>query len=136
MRVTVFSAIDGGVRTEVTATPAWQLLEEYDGNALRGVRLTEVLGLAYGDVQLVEIAAGGYFAMHTSADSAFCQIVSGRGRLFSWSITYVTLLFGAMACTRAPSSTCSGPDRCTTGTTWRRTRFSPCASCGSAAGRS
>jgi quercetin dioxygenase-like cupin family protein len=81
MRVTVFSEVGGDARTEVTATPAWQPFDQYDGKPLRGVRLTEVLGLTYGDVQLVEIAAGGQFAMHTSADSAFCQIVRGRGKL-------------------------------------------------------
>jgi quercetin dioxygenase-like cupin family protein len=32
-------------------------------------------------IQLVEIAAGGSFAMHSSPDVAFCQMVRGRGTL-------------------------------------------------------
>jgi quercetin dioxygenase-like cupin family protein len=37
--------------------------------------------LPLGEIQLVEIAAGGYFAMHASPDIAFCQVVRGRGKL-------------------------------------------------------
>jgi quercetin dioxygenase-like cupin family protein len=81
MRVTIFSEVGGEVRADVTTMPAWQPFEEYDGKPLSGVRLTEVLSLTFGDVQLVEIAAGGHFAMHTSLDAAFCQVVRGRGKL-------------------------------------------------------
>jgi quercetin dioxygenase-like cupin family protein len=81
MRVTIFDAEDGGVTSDVAAEPAWQPFDEFDGKPLRGVRLVEVRSLANGDVQLVHIAAGGHFAMHTSPDAAFCQVVRGRGTL-------------------------------------------------------
>jgi quercetin dioxygenase-like cupin family protein len=45
------------------------------------VRLVVVERLPLGEIQLVEIAAGGYFAMHASPDIAFCQVVRGRGKL-------------------------------------------------------
>ncbi|MGH9243751.1 MAG: hypothetical protein ACRD29_05420 [Acidimicrobiales bacterium] len=81
MRVTIFGTADGGVTAAVTAEPLWRPFDEYDGKPLRGVRLVEVRSLTHGDVQLVHIAAGGHFAMHTSPDAALCQIVRGRGRL-------------------------------------------------------
>ncbi|HZA82288.1 MAG TPA: hypothetical protein VFC13_12590 [Actinomycetes bacterium] len=81
MRVTTFT--DEGGRTGVRASPspAWEPFQEYDGKPLQGVRLEVVERLPLGEIQLVEIAAGGHFAMHTSPDVAFCQIVRGRGKL-------------------------------------------------------
>jgi quercetin dioxygenase-like cupin family protein len=81
MRVTRFT--DEGGRTGVRAAPApaWEPFPTYDGKPLRGVRLQVVERLPLGEIQLVEIAAGGHFAMHTSPDVAFCQIVRGRGKL-------------------------------------------------------
>jgi quercetin dioxygenase-like cupin family protein len=81
MRVTTFTA--EGDRTGVAASPApaWAPFDEYDGKPLQGVRLEVVERLALGEIQLVEIAAGGHFAMHTSPDVAFCQVVRGRGKL-------------------------------------------------------
>ncbi|MGH2664042.1 MAG: hypothetical protein ACRDH8_14835 [Actinomycetota bacterium] len=81
MRVTTFTAEAGQVRTRVADTPAWQPFDEYEGKPLEGVRLVVVEGLALGEIQLVEIAAGGHFAMHTSPNHAFCQIVRGKGML-------------------------------------------------------
>lgn len=81
MRVTIFDAKDGRVTADATAEPPWQPFEEFDGKPLRNVRLVEVRPLTNGDVQLVHIAAGGHFAMHTSPDAAFCQVVRGRGKL-------------------------------------------------------
>ena len=45
------------------------------------MRLTVVERLPLGEIQLVEIAAGGHFAMHASSDFAFCQVVRGQGKL-------------------------------------------------------
>jgi quercetin dioxygenase-like cupin family protein len=81
MRVTTFTDEGGQVATRVTASPAWEPFEEYDGKPLEGVRLVVVERHALGEIQLVEIAAGGRFAMHASPDVAFCQVVAGRGRL-------------------------------------------------------
>jgi quercetin dioxygenase-like cupin family protein len=81
MRVTIFEERDGAVTADVTAEPAWRPFEEYDGEPLRGVGLVEVRSMANGEVQLVHIAAGGHFAMHSSPDVAFCQIVRGCGKL-------------------------------------------------------
>jgi quercetin dioxygenase-like cupin family protein len=81
MRVTTFT--DDGDRTgvSVSAAPAWEAFDEYDGKPLDGVRLVVVERLPLGEIQLVEIAAGGHFAMHASPDIAFCQVVRGRGKL-------------------------------------------------------
>jgi quercetin dioxygenase-like cupin family protein len=81
MRVTAFRGTDGGVGAEVSTSPTWEPFEEYDGKPLHRVRLAVVERLPLGEIQLVEIAAGGHFAMHTSPDVAFCQIVRGRGKL-------------------------------------------------------
>src|SRR5918999_4932610 len=81
MRVTTFT--DEGGRTGVRASPspAWEPFDSYDGEPLQGVRLEVVERLPLGEIQLVEIAAGGRFAMHSSPDVAFCQIVRGKGKL-------------------------------------------------------
>jgi quercetin dioxygenase-like cupin family protein len=81
MRVTTFT--DEGNRTgvRVSASPAWEPFDQYDGKPLEGVRLVVVERLSLGEIQLVEIAAGGHFAMHASPDIAFCQVVRGRGKL-------------------------------------------------------
>ena len=81
MRVTTFTAEDDRVDARVEDRPGWEPFPEYDGKPLQGVRLVVVEKLALGEIQLVEIAAGGHFAMHTSPDVAFCQIVRGRGKL-------------------------------------------------------
>jgi quercetin dioxygenase-like cupin family protein len=81
MRVTVFRAEGENVAVQRYSSPAWQPFEEFDGKPLDRVRLVEVEHLVLGEIQLVEIRAGGRFAMHTSPDVAFCQIVRGRGML-------------------------------------------------------
>ena len=81
MKVTTFTDDGGRTGVQVAATPAWEPLDAYDGKPLQGVRLVVVERLALGEIQLVEIAAGGRFAMHTSPDVAFCQVVRGRGKL-------------------------------------------------------
>jgi quercetin dioxygenase-like cupin family protein len=81
MRVTSFTAEGDRTGVQVTPQPDWAPFTEYDGKPLRGVRLEVVEPLPQAEIQLVEIAAGGHFAMHTSPDVAFCQIVRGRGRL-------------------------------------------------------
>jgi quercetin dioxygenase-like cupin family protein len=81
MRVTTFTARVDEVDARVSSEPAWQPFDEYDGKPLVGVRLVVVEQLPLGEIQLVEIARGGHFAMHTSPDIAFCQVVRGRGKL-------------------------------------------------------
>lgn len=81
MRVTTFTARVDEVDARVSPEPAWQPFDEYDGKPLVGVRLVVVEQLPLGEIQLVEIARGGHFAMHTSPDIAFCQVVRGRGKL-------------------------------------------------------
>ena len=81
MRTTIFELQDGDVEPRVIGTPAWQTLDEYEGEPLERVRVFDVVEPRGALVQLVEIAAGGSFAMHSSPDVAFCQVVRGRGRL-------------------------------------------------------
>ena len=81
MRTTVFELRSGIVVTGVRDQPEWQPFEEYDGRPLERVRVQDLVELPHALIQLVEIAAGGSFAMHSSPDVAFCQIVCGRGKL-------------------------------------------------------
>jgi quercetin dioxygenase-like cupin family protein len=81
MRTTVFEYRNGNVQAVPVERPVWNPLGEYDGKALERVRDVDVLELPQASMQLVEIAAGGSFAMHSSPDLAFCQIVRGRGKL-------------------------------------------------------
>jgi quercetin dioxygenase-like cupin family protein len=81
MRVTTFRDEGDQVGVSVSASPVWEPFDEYDGKPLEGVRLVVVERLPLGEIQLVEIAAGGRFAMHASSDIAFCQVVRGRGKL-------------------------------------------------------
>jgi quercetin dioxygenase-like cupin family protein len=81
MKTTVFELHSGAVATKMREEPSWQPFEEYDGKTLERVRVQDLLEPPGALVQLVEIAAGGSFAMHSSPDVAFCQIVRGRGKL-------------------------------------------------------
>lgn len=81
MRTTIFDLGDGSVEARVEESPRLEPLAEYDGKPLEGVRLRDVIEPPGGLIQLVEIAAGGQFAMHSSPDVAFCQVISGRGKL-------------------------------------------------------
>lgn len=81
MRTTVFSLEGDWVHSQVTEEPEWQPFEEYDGKPLTSVGLVELLQRDACQMQLVEIRAGGRFAMHSSPDVAFCQIVRGSGKL-------------------------------------------------------
>lgn len=80
MRTTYFHAGDEGVRTEADE-PELAPLTEFDGRPLEGVRSVDLATVGDLQPQIVEIAAGGHFAMHSSPDVAFCQIVRGAGRL-------------------------------------------------------
>jgi hypothetical protein len=121
MRTTVFELVSGEVMPSVQSEPAWQPFEEYDSKPLERVRVQDLLEPPGALIQLVEIRAGGSFAMHSSPDVAFCQVVRGRGKL--------GLPGGRELEYRGRSSTCSCRRRSTTGTTSRTTRFSPSASC-------
>ncbi len=81
MRTTIFELRSGALVTDVREAPEWQPFEEYDGKALDRVRVQDLLEPPGALIQLVEIATGGSFAMHSSPDVAFCQVVRGRGRL-------------------------------------------------------
>lgn len=81
MRTTIFELDGDRVRPGVTFSPDWKPFEEYDGKPLEQVRLSEFLQVPGAELQLVEIAAGGHFVMHSSPDVAFCQVVRGRGKL-------------------------------------------------------
>ncbi|GIU92976.1 MAG: hypothetical protein KatS3mg011_1882 [Acidimicrobiia bacterium] len=81
MRTTIFRLDGSRVVPEVRQTPDWQPYAEYEGQRLDGVRLFELLAVPSAELQLVEIAAGGGFVMHSSPDIAFCQVVRGRGKL-------------------------------------------------------
>jgi quercetin dioxygenase-like cupin family protein len=81
MRTTVFSLEGRNVDAQVTEKHEWQPFNEYDGKPLSNVGLVELLKGEICEMQLVEIRAGGRFAMHSSPDVAFCQIVRGRGKL-------------------------------------------------------
>jgi quercetin dioxygenase-like cupin family protein len=81
MRTTVFELDGDRVAPRVSESPSWQPFEEYEGKPLERVRAWDIAEPPGGLLQLVEIGAGGHFAMHSSPDVAFCQIVRGRGRL-------------------------------------------------------
>jgi quercetin dioxygenase-like cupin family protein len=81
MRTTIFELDGDRVSPRVREAPPWQPFEEYEGKPLERVRLWDIAEPKGGLLQLVEIQAGGHFAMHSSPDVAFCQIVRGRGRL-------------------------------------------------------
>jgi quercetin dioxygenase-like cupin family protein len=81
MRVTIFELRSGAVVTDVRQEPDWQPFTEYDGEPLDRVRVQDLVEPSGVLIQLVEIAAGGSFAMHSSPDVAFCQIIRGRGKL-------------------------------------------------------
>lgn len=81
MRTTIFHLDGKTVRPQVIDTPAWEPFEEFDGQPLERVRLSDFLQVPGATLQLVEIAAGGHFAMHSSAEVAFCQVVRGQGKL-------------------------------------------------------
>jgi quercetin dioxygenase-like cupin family protein len=81
MRVTIFDLDDGTVVPDVTPYPSWSSFEDYDGEPLTKVERVDLPPLPGAEAQLVHIAAGGHFVMHTSPDLAFCQIVRGRGVL-------------------------------------------------------
>lgn len=82
MRVTIFELDENGtVRPRIDSAPAFEPFTEFDGEPLHGVRLHEIAQRGDIESQLVEIAAGGKFAMHSSPKLAFCHIVRGAGKL-------------------------------------------------------
>ncbi len=81
MQTTIFTLVGDRVETTVNATPEWKPFDEFEGKPLDRVRLVELLTASSAEIQLVEIAAGGRFAMHSSPKMAFCQVVRGKGKL-------------------------------------------------------
>lgn len=80
MRVTVFTLEDDRVEPHVDPSPAHEPREAFDGKPLKDVTGVDVQEVPGASMEL-EIARGGSFAMHSSPDVAFCQIVRGRGKL-------------------------------------------------------
>jgi hypothetical protein len=81
MRVTVFVNDEHGVSTRVTDAPTLEPLLAWEGLPLSGVQLHTIEERGDIQLQLVEIAAGGNFVMHSSPKLAFCHIVRGAGQL-------------------------------------------------------
>jgi quercetin dioxygenase-like cupin family protein len=81
MRATVFDLEDDRVTHTVIASPKWEPFEQYEGQPLKDVSLFELKSVMNAELQMVTISAGGHFAMHSSPDVAFCQVVRGRGTL-------------------------------------------------------
>lgn len=81
MRVTVFVNDEQGVRPRVTDAPTLEPLLAWEGVALSGVTLHTIEERGDIQLQLVEIAAGGHFVMHSSPKLAFCHVVRGAGHL-------------------------------------------------------
>jgi quercetin dioxygenase-like cupin family protein len=81
MRTTIFSVRGDDVAADVNEAPNWEPFERFEDKPLERVGLVEVASPPGARVQLVEIRAGGRFAMHSSPEVAFCQIVRGRGKL-------------------------------------------------------
>lgn len=81
MRTTIFSVQSGELEAEARERPDWQPFDEYDRKPLDRVSVQDLVEPPGALIQLVEIGAGGSFAMHSSPDVAFCQVVRGRGKL-------------------------------------------------------
>jgi quercetin dioxygenase-like cupin family protein len=81
MKTTIFELQGETVEPRLIEGPDWLPMDEYDGQPLKQVRYVDLLESPHAVVQLVEIAAGGSFAMHSSPDLAFCEVVRGRGTL-------------------------------------------------------
>jgi len=82
MRTTVFDLdAEGTVVADVRDDPTFAALEAWEGGPLDRVRLHVIEVRGPTELQLVEIAAGGSFVMHSSPKLAFCHIVRGRGVL-------------------------------------------------------
>lgn len=81
MRVTVFVNEEQGVSPRVTDAPTLEPLLAWEGMALSGVTLHTIEERGEVQLQLVEIAAGGHFVMHSSPKLAFCHVVRGAGHL-------------------------------------------------------
>ncbi|MGH2429788.1 MAG: hypothetical protein ACRDGV_13080 [Candidatus Limnocylindria bacterium] len=81
MRVTVFGIDGGEVSADVREAPELDPVPDLDGRPLRGVRVHRIEDRGEVELQLVEIAAGGGYVMHSSPKLAFCHIVRGRGKL-------------------------------------------------------
>lgn len=81
MRTTIFELDGEQVRPRTLESPDWEPFEEFDGRPLDQVRLSDFLQVPGARLQLVDIAAGGHFVMHSSPDVAFCQVVRGKGKL-------------------------------------------------------
>lgn len=82
VRTTIFELDDdGAVQPRADESPAFEPFTEFDGEPLHGVQLHEIAQRGEIELQLIEIAAGGEFAMHSSPKLAFCHIVRGAGKL-------------------------------------------------------
>lgn len=82
MRTTIVRlAPDGQVQPVVDDDPVFAAMPEFEGKPLDRVRLHDLEQRGRIELQLIEIAAGGRFAMHSSPKLAFCHVVRGAGTL-------------------------------------------------------
>ena len=81
MRVTVFDIVNGEISANVREAPELDPVPYLDRQALHGVGVYRIEDRGEVELQLVEIAAGGGYVMHSSPKLAFCHIVRGRGKL-------------------------------------------------------
>lgn len=81
MRVTVFDVDGNSVVTHINPDPEMLVESHWQSEPLRRVRIHRIEDRGAIELQLVEIAAGGEFAMHSSPKLAFCQVVRGAGKL-------------------------------------------------------
>lgn len=81
MRVTVFDVDGDSVVTHINPDPEMLVESHWQSEPPRRVRIHHIEDRGAIELQLVEIAAGGEFAMHSSPKLAFCQVVRGTGKL-------------------------------------------------------
>ena len=75
MRTTIFNLDDGRVEFQQSEVPPWGDADEFGGTA------AELYSSPNGTGFLHRIPAGTSVPIHTGPDYAFCQIVTGRGKL-------------------------------------------------------
>ncbi len=80
MKSTIVKSTPGGAKAEPT-TKSWEPFQTFDDKPLTAVELIELATYGPGQMQLVSIARGGNFVMHTSPEYAFCMVVRGKGIL-------------------------------------------------------
>lgn len=82
MRSVIFDPDQAGNSVpQIIDEPAFEQVDSWEGQPMAGVEICDLETRGEIELQLVKIAAGGRFVMHTSPKLAFCHIVSGAGVL-------------------------------------------------------